>query len=407
MALVVVVEDEPAIADAVLSRLRSDGFEAHAVGDGLAAVELCRRLRPDLVVLDLALPGIDGLEVCRRIQAERRVPVVMLTARDDETDLVVGLSVGADDYVTKPFSPRELVARIRAVLRRAEAAAEGVVLRHAGVELDHATRRVRRDGAAVHLTPIELDLLAHLLGRPGVVFPRERLLVEVWGYADGTGPRTVDSHVRSLRRKLGDDTVRTVHGVPARRMAAGDREQRVTATSADEVGELARAFNDMAADLAAVDRMRSDLIANVAHELRTPLAAIRAQLENLVDGVVEPHPDVLAPMLDHTERLGRLVAQLLDLSRLESGTWPSTSRPSTWPPCSRPSPPRPAPLTPTAWSRPRSPPPVWWWRGTPTASTRSWPTSPPTPCTTARPDTPSSSAPASTRTGPGRASCPR
>jgi DNA-binding response OmpR family regulator len=210
---VLVVEDEPAIADAVVRRLRSEGFDARSVDDGLRAVEVCRRTKPDLVVLDLMLPGIDGLEVCRRIQAERRVPVVMLTARDDETDLVIGLSVGADDYVTKPFSPRELVARIRAVLRRVEEAAAGVVLRHEGIELDPTTRQVRLDGTEVHLTPIEFDLLAHLLARPGVVFRREALLADVWGYADGAGPRTVDSHVRALRRKLGEDAVRTVHGV--------------------------------------------------------------------------------------------------------------------------------------------------------------------------------------------------
>ena len=213
MPSVLVVEDEPAIAEAVVHRLRSEGFDARSVGDGERAVELCRQLRPDLVVLDLMLPGLDGVEVCRRIQADRRVPVVMLTARDDETDLVVGLSVGADDYVTKPFSPRELVARIRAVLRRVADAAEGAVLRHRGLELDHAMRRVRRDGAEVHLTPIEFDLLAYLLTRPGVVFGREQLLADVWGYANGTGPRTVDSHVRSLRRKLGEDVIRTVHGV--------------------------------------------------------------------------------------------------------------------------------------------------------------------------------------------------
>jgi DNA-binding response OmpR family regulator len=211
--MVLVVEDEPEIADAVVQRLRSEGFDARSVADGAAAVEQCRRLKPDLVVLDLMLPGLDGLEVCRRIQAERRVPVVMLTARDDETDLVVGLSVGADDYLAKPFSPRELMARIRAVLRRVADAADGVVLRHGGLELDPATRQVRLREAEVHLTPIEFDLLAHLLARPGVVFRREQLLVDVWGYAEGAGPRTVDSHVRALRRKLGEDAVRTVHGV--------------------------------------------------------------------------------------------------------------------------------------------------------------------------------------------------
>jgi DNA-binding response OmpR family regulator len=213
VASVLVVEDEQSIADAVVSRLQAEGFEARSVGDGLTAVEVCRQLRPDLVVLDLMLPGIDGLEVCRRIQAERRVPVVMLTARDDETDLIVGLSVGADDYVTKPFSPRELVARIRAVLRRVADAEHGAVRRYGGIELDHAARRVRRDGVDVHLTPIEFDLVSHLMARPGIVFPREQLLAEVWGYADGSGPRTVDSHVRAVRRKLGDDVVRTVHGV--------------------------------------------------------------------------------------------------------------------------------------------------------------------------------------------------
>jgi DNA-binding response OmpR family regulator len=211
--MVLVVEDEPEIADAVVQRLRSEGYDARSVVDGAAAVEQCRRLKPDLVVLDLMLPGLDGLEVCRRIQAERRVPVVMLTARDDETDLVVGLSVGADDYLAKPFSPRELMARIRAVLRRVADAADGVVLRHGGLELDPATRQVRLREAEVHLTPIEFDLLAHLLARPGVVFRREQLLVDVWGYAEGAGPRTVDSHVRALRRKLGEDAVRTVHGV--------------------------------------------------------------------------------------------------------------------------------------------------------------------------------------------------
>jgi DNA-binding response OmpR family regulator len=210
---VLVVEDEPSIAEAVVSRLRSEGFDAHSESDGLRAVEVCRDLRPDLVVLDLMLPGIDGLEVCRRIQADRRVPVVMLTARDDETDLVIGLSVGADDYVTKPFSPRELVARIRAVLRRAEEASTGEVLRHGDLELDTAGRRVHQDSTEVHLTPIEFDLLAHLLAKPGTVFRRDQLLVEVWGYADGTGPRTVDSHIRALRRKLGGDAIRTVHGV--------------------------------------------------------------------------------------------------------------------------------------------------------------------------------------------------
>ena len=214
----VVVEDEPAIADAVAARLRSEGLEVEVAADGPSAVALVARLRPDLVILDVMLPGFDGLEVCRRIQRDRPVPVLMLTARDAELDLVVGLEVGADDYLTKPFSPRELVARVRALLRRAaraaEAAADGSVPEQVGgIELDRAARRVRQAGEVVHLTPTEFDLLACLAARPGTVLTRPQLLSEVWGYRDGSGIRTVDSHVRSLRRKLGDGLVRTVHGV--------------------------------------------------------------------------------------------------------------------------------------------------------------------------------------------------
>jgi len=218
VATVVVVEDEEAIADAIAARLRSEGIEVEVAGDGPSAVALVERVRPDLVVLDVLLPGFDGLEVCRRIQRERPVLVLMLTARDAELDLVVGLEVGADDYMTKPFSPRELVARVRALLRRAsraaEAAAVGTAPEHVGgIELDRAARRVRRDGEVVHLTPTEFDLLACLAARPGTVLTRTQLLTEVWGYRDGSGIRTVDSHVRALRRKLGDGLVRTVHGV--------------------------------------------------------------------------------------------------------------------------------------------------------------------------------------------------
>lgn len=213
-----VVEDEVAIADAVAARLRSEGLEVEVAGDGPSAVALIERVEPDLVVLDVLLPGFDGLEVCRRIQRERPVPVLMLTARDSELDLVVGLEVGADDYLTKPFSPRELVARVRALLRRAARAAEAAAAGAApeqvgGIELDRASRRVRRDGEVVHLTPTEFDLLACLAARPGTVLTRTQLLTDVWGYRDGSGIRTVDSHVRALRRKLGDGLVRTVHGV--------------------------------------------------------------------------------------------------------------------------------------------------------------------------------------------------
>ncbi len=212
---VAVVEDEAVIASAVAARLASAGFAVEVAHDGPSGVALVERIQPDLVVLDLMLPGFDGLEVCRRIQAGRRVPVLMLTARDAETDLLVGLAVGADDYLTKPFSPRELVARVHAILRRVETAVLPPVteLRIGAVELQVPSRRVLRDGEEVHLTPTEFELIAFLAAHPGVVFTREQLLAEVWGYRDGSGLRTVDSHIRAVRRKLGNDVVRTVHAV--------------------------------------------------------------------------------------------------------------------------------------------------------------------------------------------------
>ncbi len=213
--LICVVEDEAVIAAAVAARLRAEGFDVEVAHDGIAGVELCDRVRPDLVVLDLMLPGIDGLEVCRRVQRDRPVPVLMLTARGEETDMLVGLGVGADDYMTKPFSPRELVARVRALLRRVERrpAPPGAAVRVGALELDPETRRVQVGGEPVHLTPTEFDLLALLAARPGVVYTREQLLADVWGWRDGSGQRTVDSHVRGLRAKLGSGLVRTVHGV--------------------------------------------------------------------------------------------------------------------------------------------------------------------------------------------------
>ena len=218
---VLVVEDERTIAEAVAARLRAEGFEVEVAGDGPSAVDTARRVQPDVIVLDVMLPGFDGLEVCRRIQAERGVPVLMLTARGDETDLLVGLAVGADDYLTKPFSMRELTARVHALLRRATrnsapadpAPAEAAMLRFGDLEINLAERRVQRAGVEAKLTPTEFDLLVHLAGRPRTVLPRERLLADVWGWADASGTRTVDSHIKGLRRKLGADLIRTVHGV--------------------------------------------------------------------------------------------------------------------------------------------------------------------------------------------------
>ena len=212
---IAVIEDEGSIASAVAARLRSEGYQVEIAADGPAGVELCEKTRPDLVVLDLMLPGLDGLEVCRRIQRQRATPVLMLTARDSETDLVIGLGVGADDYMTKPFSARELVARVGAILRRSERVDEvtAALMTIGDIEVDIASRRVRRDGELVHLTPTEFDLLVYLASRPSRVATREELLEQVWGYDIPSGARTVDSHVRSLRRKLGSEVVRTVHGV--------------------------------------------------------------------------------------------------------------------------------------------------------------------------------------------------
>jgi DNA-binding response OmpR family regulator len=219
-ATVLVVEDEPAIATAIGQRLSAEGWRVEVARDGLSGVDAAARLQPDAVVLDVMLPGIDGLEVTRRIQAERPVPILMLTARDDETDMLIGLGVGADDYMTKPFSMRELVARVKALLRRVERASQVAVtaptdppIIMGDVTIDRAQRRVHRAGEEVHLTPTEFELLVMLASSPKTVLTRERLLAEVWDWADASGTRTVDSHIKALRRKLGADLIRTVHGV--------------------------------------------------------------------------------------------------------------------------------------------------------------------------------------------------
>ena len=215
------VDDEEAIAEAVGARLRSEGFRVLVCGDGPTAIELTRENRPDLVVLDLMLPGMDGLEVCKEIQKKEWVPVLMLTARTEEADKVAGFAVGADDYLTKPFSLRELVVRVKAILRRAERIrsvlpTEQIV--RGGLTVDPARRRVELDGAEVALTPLEFEILLALIREPGVVFTRETLMDRVWGYRDYAGGRVVDSHVARIRRKLEDDAgepkyIRTVHGV--------------------------------------------------------------------------------------------------------------------------------------------------------------------------------------------------
>jgi DNA-binding response OmpR family regulator len=213
--LVLVAEDESAIADLERLYLTRAGYGVHVERDGREALAQIRRLRPALVILDVGLPGLDGIEVCRRLRADDDwTPVIFVTARDDEVDRVLGLELGADDYVTKPFSPRELVARVTGMLRRARGVGGAAALELGDVRLDTVTRRVEMAGAEVPLTATEFDLLAALLRRPGQVFTREQLLSTVWGTADYGGSRTVDVHVAQLRAKLGPRApIRTHRGV--------------------------------------------------------------------------------------------------------------------------------------------------------------------------------------------------
>jgi two-component system alkaline phosphatase synthesis response regulator PhoP len=219
MRTILVVEDEPQIAGIVRDYLEHAGFAVLAAGDGAAALALVRARRPDALVLDLGLPRVDGLDVIRAIRRDSRVPILILSARGDESDRVAGLELGADDYVVKPFSPRELVARVRAVLRRAEAvplADERIVA--GDLVLDLVRRRVTVADRAVTLTPTEFELLATLAREPGRVWTRSQLLDAVHGFSLETYERAIDGHVRNLRRKLEPDEtapryVRTVHGV--------------------------------------------------------------------------------------------------------------------------------------------------------------------------------------------------
>jgi DNA-binding response OmpR family regulator len=214
--LILVIEDEASIAEVIRLNLVSAGFGVQVESNGEAGLAAVAAVRPAAVILDVGLPGIDGIEVCRRLRtAQDWTPVLFVTARDDEVDRIVGLELGADDYVTKPFSPRELVARVASVLRRSHGAPEGSgALRVGAVQLDPAERRVHAAGREIGLTATEFDLLAYLMRRPGRVFGREQLLSEVWGYSWIAGARTVDVHIAQLRAKLGEASpIRTVRGV--------------------------------------------------------------------------------------------------------------------------------------------------------------------------------------------------
>ena len=218
MQQILIVDDEPKITRLVRDYLENAGFAVTVARDGREALMRARTERPDLIVLDLGLPGIDGLDVTRSLRRDAGVPIIMLTARAAETDRVVGLELGADDYVTKPFSPRELVARVRAVLRRHEGDAGGELLRAADLSLDVARMRVEVAGRRVDLTPTEFGLVAALARQPGRVFTRSQLLDAIHGLAFESYERAIDAHVKNIRRKLEPDPrqpryLLTVYGV--------------------------------------------------------------------------------------------------------------------------------------------------------------------------------------------------
>jgi DNA-binding response OmpR family regulator len=204
-ASVLVVDDEPMVREVLERYLTAEGFSVGVASDGEEALERFVEHAPDLVLLDLMLPKLDGYEVFRRIRDRGGTPVIMLTARGDETDRIVGLDLGADDYVTKPFSPREVVARVRAVLRRSSDLLDGEPLRYGDLEIDGDRREVRLRGAPVRLTRKEFDLLHHLASRPGVALTRTQLLEDVWDFAWDGDSTTVTVHVRRLREKIEDD----------------------------------------------------------------------------------------------------------------------------------------------------------------------------------------------------------
>ncbi len=206
MATVLVVDDEPIVREVVVKYLTREGHETLEAADGNAARGAIERSEPDLVVLDVMLPGTDGLELCRWIRARSELPVIMLTARGEEADRIVGLELGADDYVTKPFSPRELAARVRSVLRRAAPTRDSVeCLTFGDIELERTTREARKAGAEVRLTAKEFDLLWFLASHPRRVFSRDQLMASVWGYTAALDTGTVTVHVRRLREKVEDD----------------------------------------------------------------------------------------------------------------------------------------------------------------------------------------------------------
>ncbi len=217
---ILVVDDDPRLRELVTITIERAGYDVVSARDGQLALTCALRENPALIVLDVGLPELDGLEVCRRIRARSDVPILFLTAHDDEIDRILGLEMGADDYVTKPFSPRELVARIKAILKRSATRSAQAILRHGPVELDASGHLVRLDGAALSLTATELSILRRLMQTPEAIVSRPQLVEAIYGAGSQVADRTLDSHLRNLRRKLGDQgwngAIETVHGIGLR-----------------------------------------------------------------------------------------------------------------------------------------------------------------------------------------------
>jgi two-component system, OmpR family, alkaline phosphatase synthesis response regulator PhoP len=211
---ILLVDDEPEILEICRDYLKASGYDVVTAKDGREGLSTFRREKPDLIVLDLMMPEMDGLDVCRAIRRESNVPIIMLTARVEETDKLIGLEIGADDYITKPFSPRELVARVRVVLRRVSGDSSAEVIRVGSVSLDRAHYQVQINERTVQLTPTEFEIMATLMSQPGRIFSRNQLLTAAHGVAFESYERAIDSHIRNLRHKLEpDDLIITVHGV--------------------------------------------------------------------------------------------------------------------------------------------------------------------------------------------------
>jgi two-component system alkaline phosphatase synthesis response regulator PhoP len=225
-SLILVVDDEPKIVRLARDYLEKNSFRVVIAGDGPSALSMARRVHPDLIVLDLLLPGMDGREVCRILRAESDVPIIMLTALSEESDQIVGLEIGADDYIVKPFSPRALVARVRALLRRTQGDVKApAVIRVGGLEVDSARHSATLEGASLHLTPSEFDLLVVLARHPGQTLTRQQLMDDLYGGAASSVDRSVDSHIKNLRRKLESASdvrfIETVYGVGYRFVEGG------------------------------------------------------------------------------------------------------------------------------------------------------------------------------------------